>query len=190
MTGGKILGRAKTLKLAARPMEAGYRRSDEWKGIYGALDSYRFIRPGDIIIVSTDVPGRAYFGDLNANLAVRAGATGAIIDGFTRDIADVGALDFPVYAHAAYCDDIKYEGTLAHMNQPIDIGGVRVLNDDYVFADADGVVVIPQDKWAEVEERAWDVLANKAKIRLYAARGRDDGDIRCEARRVGKRWGN
>src|SRR3546814_15130662 len=28
MTGGKILGRAKTLKLAALPMEAGYRRSE------------------------------------------------------------------------------------------------------------------------------------------------------------------
>src|SRR3546814_13511547 len=85
MTGGKILGRAKTLKLAALPMEAGYRRSDEWKGIYGALDSYRFIRPGDIIIVSTDVPGRAYFGDLTANPAVRAGAPGAITARFTRD---------------------------------------------------------------------------------------------------------
>src|SRR3546814_10146861 len=78
---------------------------------------------------------------------------------------------------SAYLDDIKYGGPLAHLNPPIDIGGVRVLNDDYVFADADGVVVIPQDKWAEVEERAWDVLANEAKIRLYAARGRDVGEI-------------
>lgn len=179
MTGGKVLGRAKTLELAALPVGAS-RKSDEWKGIYGALDSYQFVRPGDVIVVSTDVPHHAYFGDLNANIAVRAGAVGAIIDGFTRDTADVRALDFPVYAHASYCDDIKYEGTLASMNRPIVIGGIEIGNGDYVFADCDGVVVVPQQMWAEVEERAWNVLTNEARIRMYAARGRDVGEILAE----------
>lgn len=180
MTGGKMLGRAKTLELAALPVESGYRKADEWKGIYKALDSYRFVRPGDVIVVSTQVPERAYFGDLNANLAVRAGAIGAIIDGFTRDTMDVRTLDFPVYAHASHCDDIKYEGTLASMNSPIDIGGVQVRNNDIVYADSDGLVVVPQERWAEVEERAWDVMANEARIRMYAARGRDIAEILAE----------
>ena len=175
---GKLLGRAKTLQLAAVDRENG--PPDAWKGIYGALDSYRFVRPGDIIMVATDVPGRAYFGDLNANLAIRSGADGVVVDGFTRDTADVRALGLPVYAHGSWCRDIKYEGTLAAMNQPVEMGGIRVANGDMVFADEDGVVVIPRERWPEVEARAWEVLANEGRIRMHAARGRSVEDILAE----------
>jgi regulator of RNase E activity RraA/CMP-N-acetylneuraminic acid synthetase len=175
---GKLLGRAKTLRLAAVDRENG--PPEAWKGIYDALDSYRFVRPGDVIMVSTEVPERAYFGDLNANLAIRAGAVGAVIDGFTRDSAEVRALGLPVYARGGWCRDIKYEGTLAAINTPVTMGGVHVRNDDYVFADEEGVLVIPADRWAEVEARAWDMLANEARIRMLAARGHDPSEILAE----------
>ncbi|MEM6493215.1 MAG: hypothetical protein AAF650_02435 [Pseudomonadota bacterium] len=167
-TGGKLMGRAKTLEIAAlKPGD----RDDAWKGIYRALQSYDFVRPGDVIMVANKAPHRAYFGDLNANLALRAGAVGAVIDGVTRDTADVRALGFPVYAHASHCNDIKFEGTLRDMNQPITIGAVSVCNNDIVFADEDGVVVIPAARWAEVEKTAWSVVEKEASIRVNAARG-------------------
>ncbi|MDP5280061.1 hypothetical protein Q9Q95_14095 [Sphingomonas sp. DG1-23] len=176
-SGGKLLGRAKTLELRRlTPDEA----PDAWKGIYGALESYRFVRPGDVIMVATDVPERAYFGDLNANLAIRAGAVGAVIDGTTRDTADVRALGFPVYGRVTNCNDIKLEGTVRAMNRPIAMGGVPIRNDDVVFADEDGVIVVPRERWDEVEAAAWDVMSNEARIRMYAARGRDVGEILAE----------
>lgn len=176
-SGGKLLGRAKTLELGAlRPDDA----PDAWKGIYDALQSYRFVRPGDVIMVATDVPERAYFGDLNANLAIRSGAVGAVIDGTTRDTADVRALGFPVYARVSHCNDIKFEGTMRAMNRPVTMGGVQVCNDDVVFADEDGVIVVPRARWDEVEAAAWDVMSNEARIRMYAARGRDVGEILAE----------
>ena len=167
-TGGKVMGRAKTLQLGKVNRDAP---SDAWKGIYGALQSYDFVRQGDVIMVANEVPGRAYFGDLNASLAIRAGAVGAVIDGVTRDTEDVRRLGLPVYAHASHCNDIKFEGTLKAMNTPIRIGEVPISNGDVVFADEDGVVVIPQSDWSKVEARAWDVLATEAQIRLSAARG-------------------
>ena len=172
-SGGKFLGRAKTLELAALETRPDRSPDGPWNGIYGALQSYRFVRPGDVIMVATDVPEHAYFGDLNANLAIRSGAVGAVIDGATRDTADVRALGLPVYARAQTCDDIKYEGTMKAMNRPIRIGDVPVRNDDVVFADEDGVVVIPREDWDAIEEAAWDVLENEGRIRMKAARGRD-----------------
>lgn len=178
-SGGKLLGRAKTLELAALP-DPDRREAEAWKGIYGALQSYRFVRPGDVIMVATDAPNHAYFGDLNANLAIRSGAVGVVVDGTTRDTADVRALGLPVYARRSYCDDIKYEGTLKAMNRPVTMGGVPVSNGDVVFADEDGVIVVPRAHWDEIEIAAWDVLANEARIRMYAARGRDVNEILAE----------
>ncbi len=179
-SGGTFLGRAKTLELTALDHRPDRSPSGEWHGIYGALQSYRFIRPGDAIMVATDVPECAYFGGLNANLAIRSGAVGAVIDGATRDTGDVRSLGLPVYAQSQYCDDIKYEGTLKAMNRPIMIGGVRICNDDIVFADEDGIVVIPRALWTDIERTALDVVFNEARIRIQTARGHDVNDILAE----------
>ena len=173
-TGGRLLGRAKTLQIGAIGPDDP---KNAWEGIYDALHSYDFVRPGDVIMVANEVPTRAYFGDLNANLAIRSGAVGAVIDGVTRDTADVRALGFPVYAHSSHCNDIKLEGTLRAMNQPVTMGAVLVSNQDIVFADEDGVIVIPAARWAEVEEAAWTVIENEARIAVSAARGIDVDDI-------------
>ncbi len=61
----KFLGRANTLKL--RDLNEG----EDIKGIYSALDSYDSIIPGDIILAQNDTPDYAYFGELNAHLAIR-----------------------------------------------------------------------------------------------------------------------
>ncbi len=173
-SGGRLLGRARTLELAALdPAD----RASRWEGIYGALESYRFVRQGDVIVVASAVPERAYFGDLNANLAIRAGAVGAVIDGVTRDTAEVRRLGFPVYAHGSHCNDIKFEGTLRAMNRPIAIAGIEIENEDVVFADEDGVVVIPRARWPQIEEAAWEAAENEAGIRISAVRGEDVGDI-------------
>ncbi|PVX28290.1 cytidylyltransferase domain-containing protein [Sphingomonas pokkalii] len=179
-SGGKFLGRAKTIELAALAQRPDRSPDGPWHGIYGALQSYRFVRPGDVIMVATDVPEYAYFGDLNANLAIRSGAVGAVIDGATRDTADVRALGLPVYARGQTCDDIKYEGTLKAMNRPITMGEVTIANGDVIFADADGIVAVPRALWPEIEEAAWNVLSNEARIRMQAARGRDVDAILAE----------
>lgn len=164
---GRILGRVKTLALRAVTTREG----DEWRGIYRALDSYAFVRPGDVVVCATKVPDRAYFGDLNAMLAIRAGAVGAVIDGFTRDTPRVRALGLPTYAHGSWCYDIKYEGTLEAMNNPIEIGGVTIANDDVLFADSDGVVVVPAAMWPEISEAAIAGMVREATIVADVIRG-------------------
>lgn len=160
-----LLGRAKTLLLDHAD------ENNHWSGIYNALDSYDFVRPGDIIVVENRVPERAYFGNLNASLAIRAGAYGAIIDGVTRDSEEVARLEFPVYSRGHYCRDIKFDGTMKSVNMPIQIGNVSIKNDDYVIADHDGVVIIPKERWNEVLRLAWKSIKKEQQIAGLVAQG-------------------
>ena len=171
---GHILGRAKTLSLRAldkNNKKQGESHNPEWMGIYDALQSYDYIRAGDVIVVENEVKDRAYFGELNAHLAVRAGAVGVLVDGVTRDLDGVQRLDLPVYARGNYCNDIKYEGTLGKINEPIMFGGIPVKNNDVIFADRDGIVILPEERWEEILKIAIKNTINEAQIRISAAMG-------------------
>lgn len=178
VSGGKMLGRVRTLKLGAL---AGDDRnihvSDAWKGIYDALDSYNFVRSGDVIVVENEVPERAYFGDLNCHLAMRAGAVGVLVDGFTRDVEDVVSMGLPVYARGAWSNDIKYEGTTLSYNMPVTVGGVTARNDDVIFADSEGILVIPSEQWPVVLEKTLATFTNERHIRQALIEGRPVDEI-------------
>jgi len=171
ISSGNFLGFAKTLKITA------LEEQKEWKGIFGALKSYSFIAPGDVIVVSTDVPNKAYFGDLNATFALRQGAVGAIIDGMTRDTERVQKLNLPVYAHGASADDVRYEGTFETMNMPIVINGVSIRNNDIIFADSDGVICIKQENWKFILSEIKNNLAKEMRVKLEATFGADPFEV-------------
>jgi regulator of RNase E activity RraA/CMP-N-acetylneuraminic acid synthetase len=171
VSGRSVLGVAKTLEL--RKLKKG----DDWKGIYTALGTYDFIRPGDVIVVKNDVKDKAYFGDLNANIAVRSGAIGAVVDSFTRDSAELNGLEFSVFAHGINCDDIKYEGTVHAMNRVVRIGDVTIDNGDYIYADDDGVLAIPKALWPEIRDEAMATLKKEFDIRYAIIMGEDVGKV-------------
>jgi regulator of RNase E activity RraA/CMP-N-acetylneuraminic acid synthetase len=170
ISGRSILGVAKTLEL--RKLKKG----EDFKGIYSALGTYDFVRPGDVIVVKNDTQ-TAYFGDLNANIAVRSGAVGAIVDSFTRDSVEVNGLEFSVFAKGIYCDDIKFEGTVGAMNKPIKIGDVTINNGDYIYADDDGVLAIPKALWPELRDEAMATLKKEFDIRYAIIMGKDVRDV-------------
>jgi regulator of RNase E activity RraA/CMP-N-acetylneuraminic acid synthetase len=163
--GAKIFGRAKTLKL--RKLKEG----ESYKGIYNALNSYYTIVPNDIILVENEISDFAYFGELNANLAIRSGATGAIVAGMTRDSGDVKKLGFPVFAKGNKCIDVRGRATLDGINVPINIEGVNVLPGDLVFADNEGVVIIPQEIENKLLKMAIEVCMKEKSVLLDIANG-------------------
>ncbi len=172
VSGRSVLGVAKTLEL--RRLK---KKGDDWKGIYTALGSYSFVRPGDVIVVKNDVKEFAYFGDLNANIAIRSGAVGAVVDSYTRDSAELNGLEFSVFAQGIYCDDIKYEGTVHAMNRAIKIGDVTINNGDVIYADDDGVLAIPKDLWPSIRDEAMATLKKEFDIRYAIIMGEDVGKV-------------
>ena len=165
--GAKLLGRAKTLKLRA------LREGEPFKGIYDALYSYDTIIPDDIILIENEVPEYAYFGELNANLAIRSGASGVIVNGMTRDNAEVMTTGLPVFAKGYTCQDVRKRATTESFNKTICLNGITVQPDSLVFADSEGVIIIPKEIEGEVIEEVYKRAANEKKILAEISSGVD-----------------
>lgn len=175
VTSGKLLGRARTMNLA--PIAEVTGTSEEWKEIYKGLQQYQTVNYGDILCIGSGVQERAYFGEVNAHLAIRAGASGAVVDSFTRDTEAVAAMGFPVFARGSWANDILYEGKVVDIGRPTEVGGLAVKDGDVVFADSEGVVLIPADRWAEVMERALRKREQEDQIKGAIVRGMDESEV-------------
>ena len=156
--GARMFGRARTLHIRAATSE------DPPDCIYNALQSYKQVVSNDLIVVKNDLPHLAYFGELNMSLSIRSGAVGAIIAGVTRDTRATAEAGFPVFAKGSYCKDIKGKGAVQSMNQPLEIDGVTIEPSELIFADQDGIVVIPRAREVEVMKRAIEVMTAERNI--------------------------
>lgn len=154
----KLLGRASMLKLRA------LKGNEDFNGIYNALDSYKEISENNIIVVENELKEYAYFGDLNARLAIRARASGAIIDGATRDLNQTQALNFPVFCRNYNAADVRKRATLDYTNKPIKINGELVSPGDLIFIDECSMVVIYQKTENYVLTRIMNILENEKNI--------------------------
>ncbi len=121
-----------------------------------ALDS---VLAGEVIVVSTVASlQNAPWGELLSTASLARGARGAVIDGLVRDVQKILELRFPVFARGIKPVDSKGRGLVIDYNVPTDCAGVLVTPGDLVFADYDGVVVIP----AEVLPEAIRLATEKA----------------------------
>lgn len=167
----KIFGRAKTLKIRK------LKQNEDFRGIYKALESYEKIIPNDIIIVENEISDYAYFGELNANLAIRSGASAAIIGGMTRDSKEVLDLNFPVFSKGTVCKDVKNRATVESINKKIYIEGVEIYPEDLIFGDRDGIIIIPKKYEEKILERAFEVMKAEKQILVDIAKGENIHNI-------------
>lgn len=154
----KLFGRAATLRLRK------LREGEKFQGIYKALESYDSICENDIIIVENELSEYAYFGDLNARLAIRAGASGAIINGATRDKKMTEILGFPVFAKSYNSQDVRRRATLDYYDKPVNISGVTVNPNDLIFIDEGAMVVIYREYEQEIIKRVLNTFLTEQNI--------------------------
>ena len=161
----KFLGRAKTLKLRK------LKPDEDFRGIYDALQSYKTVIPNDIIMIENDVPEYAYFGELNANLAIRSGASAVVVGGHTRDSSEVKKLGFPVFSSGYTCQDVRRRATTESINKRVKVNGVQVEPYDLVFGDAEGIVIIPKLIEAEVIKEIYKRASSEKNILVDISMG-------------------
>ena len=94
--------------------------------------------------------------------AVQRKIAGCLTDGLVRDVARIRALNFPVWGAGRSAVDIR--GQLTATDTPVQCGGVWVAPGDLVFADVDGVIVVPPEAEVEVVHRALEMATLERKF--------------------------
>jgi 4-hydroxy-4-methyl-2-oxoglutarate aldolase len=123
-------------------------------------------KPGDVFIAAAGGSLRSgIWGELLTTAAKNGGCLGALIDGAVRDIDKIAAMKFPVFARGRSIYDSLNRQRVIDVDVPVDIGGVTFSPGDLVFADADGVVVVPRQVEEEVLQRAWQKIHAESAVR-------------------------
>jgi regulator of RNase E activity RraA len=102
------------------------------------------------VMVVDDGIDIAGMGGLMGTAMAARNFSGAVIDGGVRDTAYLQKIGFPVFALGTVPSTSVSHYRFAGANIPVVCDGVPVTAGDIVVADADGVVVVPRAKAAEV----------------------------------------
>ncbi|MDD1701535.1 MAG: bifunctional hexulose-6-phosphate synthase/ribonuclease regulator [Methanoregula sp.] len=126
---------------------------------------------GDVLVINNDGGIHvAPWGELATLSCIQRGLAGVVIDGAVRDIDDIRAMKFPVYAKAIVPNAGEPKG-MGEINAEIMCCGRYVHPGDWVVGDESGVVVIPAGRAYEVARRALEVKKTEARIREEIRRG-------------------
>ncbi|GAA4847430.1 RraA family protein [Paenibacillus vulneris] len=153
--------------LAGRAMPAVmidvYGRQEKPFGLLtDALDQ---LEPGDVYIASGGDMRCAYWGEILTATAKTRGAAGAIVNGYHRDTPKVLEQNWPVFSRGRFAQDSSVRTKVVDYRCPIEISGVWIQPGDLIFADLDGVVVIPAELEAEVIERSLEKARGEKLVR-------------------------
>lgn len=100
-------------------------------------------RPGDVLV--TDGAGfaeRALWGAIMSYAAMLRGIAALVVDGAVRDVEEIAEMGFPVFA-SSRTPVGPYNKVHGQLGGHVTCGGIGVNSGDLVYADDDGVVVIP-----------------------------------------------
>lgn len=154
--GMRVLGSAYTLRLPAT----------DNLGMHVAVKD---AEPGDVIVA--DQGGAsigAPVGEIMALAARQKRLAGIVLDGVVRDIAQLRASDWPVFAAGVHAQQCRKDGP-AWLRLPMTCAGVMVRPGDLILGDEDGVVVIPVERAEGVAGQVLQRLKKEAE-RIAAIR--------------------
>ncbi len=150
----------------------------EGKPVMSGPQLHECLFPGCVVVVDGGgEPHTGKFGEMTSWDLKQRGAMGIVIDGFIRDLWGLEVIpNYTVCARGTSPIESAKRWSITAVNVPIGMPGtltsmVRVRPGDWIVAEADGVIVVPQEIALEVLEKAEDIEAREQGMREDFARG-------------------
>jgi 4-hydroxy-4-methyl-2-oxoglutarate aldolase len=159
-----IVGYAATAMILAEQPAVGTRipsRHDYWDAILSVP------APRIAVIQDLDQPLAigSFWGEVNSNIHRALGCIGTITNGGVRDLDEVRALGFQMFASAVIVSHAYVH--LVDFGTPVKVGGLVVQPGDLIHADKHGAIVIPHEIAREVPAAAAEVERIERRIINY-----------------------
>lgn len=142
---------------------------------YESNDSQHIQKAGDYIddvseenIIIIDNHGKTnctVWGGLLTHFACKKNIQGTVINGVCRDVEDILKLKYPLFSLGYNMVTGKGRGHLSSTNKDINISGVLIKSNYYVYGDANGVLIIPNDSILAILDIAEEI--NKIEGNIY-----------------------
>jgi regulator of RNase E activity RraA len=158
-TGKKVVGPALTLQFMPQREDLASGVSQEYversTALWAVMET---VQPGDVLVIQAyGSKFSGCIGDILARYFQRKGGAGIVVDGRIRDAGRIRELGIPVWS----------TGTTPHYasqselfpwayDVPVAVGGALCLPGDFVIADDDGPVIVPQGLAADVRDATKD----------------------------------
>src|SRR5581483_11888655 len=134
------------------------------------------LRPGEIYLASGGEMRCAYWGEILTATAKKRGAVGAVINGFHRDTPKVLEQNWPVFSRGRFAQDSGVRTQVVDYRCQIEIGQVTVQPGELIFADLDGVLIVPRKVETEVIEKALNKARGEKLVRKEIEGGMSSTD--------------
>ena len=128
---------------------------------------------GKVLICQPNTHAVALMGELSARALMVKGTKGYLMDGHCRDVEEIIDTGFSVFCRLATPADIVERWRYNSLGNPITIGTVTIRSGDYIIADMDGAVIIPQEVIEDVVSKTENVMATESEMRLAILDGMD-----------------
>jgi regulator of RNase E activity RraA len=135
------------------------------------LEALDDLKTNEVYICTGASPSYALWGELMSTRAIKLGAAGAVVNGYSRDTQGILNLSFPTFSYGRYAQDQAPRGKVIDFRVPIEMGGVRIQPGDIVIGDIDGVCIIPRAIEDEVFTRAMEKARGEKTVQKAIENG-------------------
>jgi regulator of RNase E activity RraA len=160
---GTMVGQAVTVTMTSRPGPVASREG-YWR-MWNALAA----APSPSVLVAQDASGAptrcAYFGEVMATLAGRLGCVGLVTDGGVRDLGEVEALCFHLFATQVVVSHGNFE--ILDVGGDVTLDGQVVRTGDILHGDRNGIVIVPASVLGELGTAVEAIRSSEAELMEY-----------------------
>lgn len=135
------------------------------------LEALDDLRAHEVYLNTGSSPRNALWGELMSVRARKLGASGAVLNGYSRDTKAVLELNFPTFSFGPYGQDSAPRYKVVDYRVPVEIGGVRIRPGDIIFGDIDGVLAVPSTAVEEVFSRAVEKVRGERLVKKALEEG-------------------